>query len=170
LLPWIFPLNVRRVSFSKHLFIDGANIVHAWPETRALLKHDRDAARANLSQRVSVLHDLEQVRVTIVFDGRGDELVVERPSGQLTFTHLYTPSGTTADDVIDQLVGNAKDAAACVVATDDRAERQTIAALGAAGISSDDLAAWVKRAEERQRAQVSGLKRENEREWRRPKS
>jgi predicted RNA-binding protein with PIN domain len=159
-----------RVSFTKHLLIDGANIVHAWPELRALLKRDRDAARAGLSRRVSVLHDVEQIRLTIVFDGRGDELVIERPTNQPTLTHLYTPSGTTADDVIEQLVGKAKDASDCLVATDDHAERQTIAALGATGLSSGDLQAWVLRADERQRAQVSGLKRENEREWRRPKS
>ena len=154
----------------KHLLIDGSNILHAWPEMRALLKRDRDAARASLSQRVRVLHDAEQLRVTIVFDGRGSDLVIERPSDHPTFTHLYTPTGTTADDVIEQLVGNAENASTCVVATDDRADRQTVEALGAAGISSTDLAAWIVRAEERQRAQVSGLKRENEREWRRPKS
>ena len=154
----------------KHLLIDGSNILHAWPELRALLKRDRDAARASLSQRVSVLHDSGQLRVTIVFDGRGNDLVIERPSGHPTFTHVYTPTGATADDVIEQLVGNAENASACIVATDDRAERQTVEALGAAGLSSADLAAWIVRAEERQRAQVSGLKRENEREWRRPKS
>jgi uncharacterized protein len=159
-----------RVAFEKHLLIDGANILHAWPELRALLKRDRDTARARLSQAVSVIHDVEQTRVTLVFDGRGAELVMERPSGHATFTHLYTPTGTTADDVIEQLVGNAASAANCVVATDDRAERQTVEALGAAGMSSSDLASWVARVEERQRAQLSGLKRENERDWRRPKS
>ncbi len=158
------------MAFEKHLLIDGSNILHAWPELKALLKRDRDAARATLSQRASILHDIEQLRVTIVFDGRGAELVIERPSGHATFTHLYTPTGTTADDVIEQLVGNAADASLCLVATDDRAERQTVEALGAAGISSDDLAARIARAEERQRAQLSGLRRENEREWRRPKS
>jgi predicted RNA-binding protein with PIN domain len=158
------------VAFEKHLLIDGSNILHAWPDLRALLKPARDAARSQLSQRARILHDVEQLRVTIVFDGRGGELVIERPSDHATFTHLYTPTGTTADDVIEQLVGNAPDPSRCLVATDDRAERQTIESLGAAGISSDDLSARIARADERQRAQVSGLKRENEREWRRPKS
>ncbi len=158
------------MAFEKHLLIDGSNILHAWPELRALLKRDRDAARATLSQRVSVLHDVEQLRVLLVFDGRGGELVIEHPLSHATFTHLYTPTGTTADDVIEQIVGNAADAALCLVATDDRAERQTIEALGAAGISSDELAARITRAQERQRTQVTGLRRENERDWRRPKS
>ncbi|MGC4071124.1 MAG: NYN domain-containing protein [Nibricoccus sp.] len=163
-------MQSARVAFEKHLLIDGSNILHAWPELNALLKRDRDAARSRLSQAVSVLHDVEQLRVTLVFDGRGNELVVERPSSQATFIHLYTPTGTTADDVIEQLVAKSAQSSLCIVATDDRAERQTIEALGAAGISADELKARVLHAEDRQRAQVSGLKRENEREWRRPKS
>ncbi len=154
----------------KHLLIDGGNILHAWPELRALIKRDRDAARARLSLKVSAIHDGGQARVTLVFDGRGDELVIERPSGETSLTHLYTPSGLTADDVIERLIGKAGDPSIYIVATDDRAERQTVEALGAATMSSSDLAAWVERAEARQRAQVSGRSRENEREWRRPKS
>jgi predicted RNA-binding protein with PIN domain len=82
--------------------------------------------------------------------------------------HLYTPSGTTADDVIEQLVGKASDPAKCCVATDDRAERQTIEALGAVGISAEDLAAWVERASQRQRMRLAGMKRDNEQAWRKP--
>ena len=46
----------------KHLLVDGSNIMHAWPELRALLAGDRDTARARLSRAVRILHDLEQVR------------------------------------------------------------------------------------------------------------
>ena len=154
------------VGYEKHLLVDGSNIMHAWPELRALLKRDRDAARTRLSQMLSVIHDLEQVRLTLVFDGRGAELVVECPNGLKTFSHVFTPTGVTADDAIEQLVGQASDPAACVVATDDRAERQTIEALGAAGISADDLAAWVKRAGQRQQNQLSNRLQANEKTWR----
>ncbi len=65
----------------------------------------------------------------------------------MTFAHIYTPAGTTADDVIAQLVGQAREPGDCVVATDDRGERQAVEALGAGGISSADLASWIDRAE-----------------------
>jgi predicted RNA-binding protein with PIN domain len=156
------------MNFTQHLLIDGANILHAWPESRALLKRDRSAARSQLAQRVAAIHDGEQVRVTLVFDGRGKELVVERPSGQVTFSILYTPSSLTADDVIEQLVGQAAEPVNCVVATDDQAERQTVAATGAQVISSEDLAAWVRRAETRQSATVTDLRRSNSRHWPKP--
>lgn len=162
--------NLASVGYEKHLLIDGSNILHAWTSLRVLLKSDRDVARAKLSQMVSVIHDEEQVRLTLVFDGRGEEITVEYPGTQKTFAHIYTPAGTTADDVIEQLVGQAAEPANCCVATNDRAERQTIEATGASGISAEDLAAWVQRAELRQQSRVAGLKRDNERTWRKSKN
>jgi predicted RNA-binding protein with PIN domain len=157
------------VGYEKHLLIDGSNILHAWAVLRVLLKSDRDVARAKLSQMLSVIHDEEHVRLTIVFDGRGEDLTVEYPGTQKTFAHIYTPAGTTADDVIEQLVGQAAEPGNCAVASDDRAERQTIEASGANGISAEELAAWVQRAELRQQSRVNGLKRDNERAWRKHK-
>jgi len=161
-------LNLRVVGFEKHLLVDGSNILHAWPELRSLIKRDRDAARAQLAQALSVIHDEEQTRLTLVFDGRGEELTVEYPGKLKTFMVLYTPAGTTADDVIEQLAGKAANPENYTVATDDRAERQTIEASGAVSISAADLASWVERADQRQRTRLAGLKRDNERVWRRP--
>jgi hypothetical protein len=154
------------MNFTQHLLIDGANILHAWPELRALLKRDRSAARSQLVQRVAAIHDGEQVRVTLVFDGRGKELIIERPSGQVTFSVLYTPSAQTADDVIEQLVGQSAEPVNCIVATDDQAERQTVTATGARVIPSEVLASWVRRAEARQGASVSELRQANSKKWR----
>ncbi len=152
----------------KHLLIDGSNIMHAWPELRALLKRDRAAARSRLSQAAGILHDVERIRVSLVFDGRGPDVVVEQPSGQATFVHLYSPSGMTADDVIEQMVGKARAPGLCLVATDDRAERQTVEASGAAGLSAADLASWIERAGGRQQSRLAKRRRANEKEWRRP--
>ena len=154
------------MSFTRHLLIDGANILHAWPELRALIKRDRSAARSRLVQSVSVIHDGEEVRVTLVFDGRGTGLTVERPSGQPTFSVLYTPSAMTADDLIEQLVAKSADPAACIVATGDRGERETVEASGAQVMTPEELAAWVQRVEVRQSARVGELHRSNTRKWR----
>lgn len=159
--------HIRRVSFQRHLLIDGANILHAWQELRTLLRTDRDAARSKLLQRAAAIHDYEQVRVTIVHDGRGDEIVVERPSGQLTLSVVFTPSSMTADDVIEQMVSAASDPGACVVATEDRAMRETVTAAGGATMHAEDLRAWVERAEGRQGGAVKALREANERKWRR---
>ena len=156
------------MSTQRHLLVDGANVLHAWPDLRALFRRDRDSARSQLIQRLAPIHDAEDIRVTIVFDGRGDELVVERPSQQPTFSIVYTPSALTADDVIEQTVGSSVSPAHCIVATDDRAERQTVSATGATAITADDLAAWIRRAESRQSASVRELRAANARAWKHP--
>lgn len=155
------------MAFEKHLLIDGSNLLHAWPELRGLEKQDRDAARSRLSGRLRVLHDLEGFRITVVFDGRGTGVIVEHPSGHDTFTHIFTPSHLTADDVIEHMVGQSPNPAQCWVATDDRAERQTVDAVGGSSLSTIELAAWTARAETRQRAKLSGIEQQNTKEWRR---
>ncbi len=155
---------------AKHLLVDGPNILHAWPELRPLLRRDREAARSRLIQQLAAVHDAEAVRVTLVFDGRGPELRVERPSQQDTLTVLFTPSKLTADDVIEQLVARAAAPSDCHVATADRAERRTVEALGAQWVSPEDLAAWCARAEQRTAAQAAGLRRRNAQAWQRPPS
>jgi predicted RNA-binding protein with PIN domain len=155
------------VAFEKHLLVDGANILHAWPDLQALAARDKNAARAQLSQTLRALHDTEGWRVTLVFDGRGAELVVEQPGEHATFAHVFTPSALTADSVIEQLVGGAADPAACTVATADRAEQQTVSALGAAWCTPDELRAWCHRAAGRQAGQVAEMRRANDRTWRR---
>ena len=140
-------------------------MLHAWPETRSLLKRDREAARAHLIQRLGVLHDAESVRVTVVIDGRGPELVLTHPSRQATFTVIHTPRSLTADDVIEQMVGRSADPATCRVATDDQALRTTIEATGAVWLPTAELLARIERAEQRIQSQVTGINRTTAREW-----
>jgi predicted RNA-binding protein with PIN domain len=153
-------------SAHKHLLVDGANILHAWPDTRALLRRDREAARARLGQIAAAIHDAEDVRVTLVFDGSGTELLTEQPGAAATLAILRTPAGTTADDVIERLVGAARVPENCVVATGDQGVRETVAALGAVCVSPEELAAWAERAERRLHTRVAGLRRETEKQWR----
>ena len=103
-----------------HLLIDGSNVLQAWPDTRAMARRDREAAKALLLRRVAVLHDFAGWRVTVVFDGRGENLSVEAIGDAADFACLHTPAGATADDVIEQLVGRALVPAACLVATADQ--------------------------------------------------
>jgi uncharacterized protein len=141
-----------------HLLVDGSNIIHAWPETRALARREREAAKALLLRRVAVLHDFAGWRVTVVFDGRGDALAVEAIGGAADFASIHTPAGTTADDVIERLVARATDPAACLVATADQPERVTIEAAGARWCSPEDLA---KRIEATDTQQTRTIARQN---------
>lgn len=129
--------------------------MHAWPELRPLLRRERNTARERLISSVTSLHDAAGCRVTVVFDGRGSEVTVEHPAGQASFTVIFTSSGLTADDVIEQMVGRARRPEDCVVSTADIAERSTVEALGAAVISPDELARRISGAQERIRAVIT---------------
>ena len=157
--------HTSRVSFNRHLLIDGANILHAWPEIAAVLRRDGDAARAQLILRAAAIHDEEAMRVTVVFDGRGEDIAVEHPSKQASLSVVFTPTGVTADTVIERMVGRSADPANCVVATDDRAERETVIAAGATAISASELIAWIERVESRRAAALKALRRSNDTRW-----
>ncbi|MFT3829738.1 MAG: NYN domain-containing protein [Opitutaceae bacterium] len=155
------------MEFSQHLFVDGYNIVHAWPEMRRLMsKEGRDIARARLVERLRVLHDFERVRVSVVFDGRGADIAIERPTRHTTFSVLYTPAGMTADDLIEQLTAQSATPAAVSVATADQAERDTIEAAGAHALLPEQLVAWIERAERAQGAALGEHQRAVEAQWR----
>jgi uncharacterized protein len=131
---------VQSVSATTHLLVDGSNVMHAWPDTRALARRDREAARTLLVRRLAPLHDGAGWRVTVVFDARGETMQIEPVGGASDFACIYTPAGATADDVIEQLVAKAADPSTCLVATADQAERNTVEAAGAAWCSPDELA------------------------------
>ena len=155
------------MDFVKHLLVDGYNIVHAWPDLcRVLAQEGREVARARLVERVRIIHDFERLRVSVVFDGRGGDIAIERPTRHLTFSVLYTPGGMTADDLIEQLTVQATQPCEVCVATADAAERDTIEAAGAQAISPEQLAAWVERVEQAQRAAVAAQQRNTASRWR----
>jgi predicted RNA-binding protein with PIN domain len=148
--------------------IDGYNLIHHWPELRKVLAEEGgEVARGRLAALVRVLHDVEQVRVSLVFDGRGSELTIERPSQQLTFSFLFSPAGLPADDVIEQLVAQAKVPADVLVATADQREMETIRALGAEGLSPESLQAWIDRVGREQTARLAERRRSVDKAWKR---
>lgn len=150
-----------------HILVDGSNVIHAWPELRSLLRRDKSAAREQLVACLLVLLPEACDRLTVVFDGRGADLVVEHPHGPDSVAVIYTPAGLTADDVIEQLVGRAADPQGCLVATGDQSERATVEAGGARWCGPSELAARVERAETRQDGRVNRLNRDAQKEWRR---
>ena len=66
----------------------------------------------------------------------------------------YSPTGMTADSLIEQWVAGSRDPADCVVATADRALKETLHAMGASTIGSSELRAWLDRAEQRVRRKL----------------
>nr|WP_281398108.1 NYN domain-containing protein [Ruficoccus amylovorans] len=130
--------------------VDGYNLMHAWPETRRLLRRDIDGARERFLDTVRIIHDIGGVRTTVVFDGRGLKPEVEYPGGATTFAVVFSPAGLSADGVIEQLVAKAKDPTTCSVATRDNLIAESIRASGAVVLTPQDLMDWVDRCARQQ--------------------
>jgi hypothetical protein len=180
----------------RHLLVDAYNVIHAWPELRALLAaHGPEAAQARLADLLRPIHDAEGWRVSLVFDGRGDAVVVERPGTELTFSHIFSPRGLSADGVIEQLVTNAtlppaedsrkpapagkarrvksgattstspRKGAEIVVATGDHLLGEATAAAGARLLSPDGLRDWAEHAAAEQTRALAARTRRTHSEW-----
>lgn len=153
----------------RHLLVDAFNVIHAWPELKAALTtHGPDAARTQLATILRPIHDIEGWRVTIVFDGSGDDIRVERPGQELTFSYVFGPRGLSADAVIEQLVSNAmlpaeedrrprkknREKPEIVVATRDNLLSDATAACGARLMTPALLRDWAESAAARQTREV----------------
>lgn len=135
----------------KHLLIDGYNIIHAWPNLKKnLTTLGLDATRSQLADIVRVIHDIEKIRLTIVFDGKGNDIEIERPTPEKTFSLLFSPSGVTADTIIEQLANSRKKGQEIIVATDDSMIRLSVSSSGSTIISAQALLDWVNACKQRQ--------------------
>jgi len=153
----------------RHLLVDAFNVIHAWPELKAaLITHGPDAARTQLATALRPIHDIEGWRVTIVFDGSGDDIRIERPGQEPTFSYVFGPRGLSADGVIEQLVANAtlppdedrrprkknREKPEIVVATRDNLLSDATAANGARLMTPALLHDWAETAAARQTRDV----------------
>lgn len=129
----------------QYLLVDGYNVVHAWPETRALLPRDLDAAAELLVERLTVLHDPVRFEVTVVFDGKGDRTeIVNDGSGPVPGV-IYAKIGRSADAVIEEIVARAPDPSAFTVVSRDNALGSSSFSSGAQVMGPDALLSLVRR-------------------------
>ena len=154
---------------TRHLLVDGYNVIHCLPDLKRHFREGVSAGCARLVAWVGVLHDVEGIRVTVVFDGRGDDIEIERPTEDLTYSVLYSPRGMSADDLIEQLVGASEKPDDFQVVTRDNLVRETVRALGAEPLSPEELRDWVARCEKRLAGDLRSRQRAVERDWRRGK-
>ncbi len=123
----------------RYLLVDGHNIIHAWPELRALHRRptSRHTAREQLLHRLRNLQDMTGERVIAVFDGTHSRTSEERePEGLQIF---HADAGTTADTIIERLVARYAKEHEMRAATADGLIRETVASFGAHWISPDSL-------------------------------
>jgi predicted RNA-binding protein with PIN domain len=151
----------------EHLILDGYNLIHAIPEVRdAMRSHGITVARERFQELTLCLHDPGKVRLTIVYDGQGGKIDVDQPiPDDPGYAIVYSPSGVSADEVIERLVTNADSPERILVATKDHAIAQTFAASGAFALTPDELLDRIQRVTSVQTRVLQEKRRQNHREW-----
>ncbi len=132
----------------ERLLVDGYNVVHAWPELKALLRHSLEDARDRLIDRMAVYSQVTGADVTVVFDAHRTKAMASAEETRNGVRVVFTRKGLSADHVIERLAYTISgEGRPLVVATNDRFQRDLVAGMGGGVISAEELQRRVVEAE-----------------------
>lgn len=132
------------------LFVDGYNMIGAWPELVKLKRQDKIAdARDALLHELSNYAKYEGIEVRIVFDAQLVPGLTKRYD-KYNVAVIFTSEGETADSYIEKAVGEENLLITHVqVATSDLAEQWIIFQRGATRKSANELYKDIKSAKKK---------------------
>ena len=132
------------------LIVDGHSAIFAWPELRKLHDSRTALARSELISMLTRYQDASGIHVVVVFDGKGRQ--TDRTGGKDgDILVLYSRDGETADTVIERIVARKADGMRITVASNDRAELETVSAFGGDCIGLRTLREMLERADQEHR-------------------
>ena len=129
------------MSKKKIIFVDGYNIINAWPKLIAIKDNiSLDASREELINILSEYQSLGEEKVYLVFDAylaTGERTIGERVCKNITV--YFTKQKETADQYIERVLDLTGKRDVIRVATDDSLIQQTILSRGGTRLSSREL-------------------------------
>ena len=124
----------------ERLIVDGYNVIHAWPDLKALMQHSLEDARDRLIERMGVYAQVTGADVTVVFDAHRTRAMTAVEERQQGVRVMFTRKGMSADHAIERMAYAATGAGdPLTVATSDRFQRDLVRGMGGAVISSPEL-------------------------------
>jgi len=127
------------VSLKEYLFLDGYNVINAWPSLKKIAEFDLDAAREELASMMAEYSSYTGKNTVIVFDAH----LVKGNNGSKEVLRgvkiVYTKEKETADSYIEKTIIDIAKTNRVVVATNDWAEQQMVLGGGATRISVREL-------------------------------
>ena len=150
----------------RHILVDGWNALHAHPKlARKLCSGRAEAAQSELSAMLESVHDWYCVRITVVYDGVGDDISIVRRGESLTFSEVYTPSFMTADEFIEQFCAASKRPQELLVVSRDNLLRLTASSFGVSSLSPESFFERASETEEAVRKRAALNKAASDAEW-----
>lgn len=120
------------------IVIDGYNLIYAMPELSRLVEDDLERARDGLVGKLAVYRARRNVRVTVVFDGRGAGALQTRPPGGIEVVFSRAPQ--TADTKIKNMISLEKSPRSWTVVTSDNSIVRYARDYGAKTVASAEFA------------------------------
>lgn len=128
------------------ILVDGYSLLHSWQALAPDSPRHAEAARGELIHWLTRYHDAVGTPTTVFFDGAnarpGRAAVESTPEVEI----LYSRLGQTADQMIERAAHRLVAFGEVLVVTDDRAERETVHALGGKTSSCADFIYTVEQA------------------------
>lgn len=109
-------------------------------------RKDLETARGLLIERARAVHDFDGVRTTIVFDGQGNRMDIHEDKASPGLAWVFSPSGITADVMIEKLAMKNKKKQEVTVVSNDSLVAASVRASGAFLISPDEFIEASQRA------------------------
>ncbi len=143
----------------EHVIVDAWNLIHFDLELRRVLKTESQVSAARgLLKKLEAFCLYDGRRLSIVYDGVGDEISISRPTPSPDLSEIYTPSSMTADEFIESFCALSKKPSEIIVATADRLLSLTVSSFGATAIEPELL---FSAAEASEKSMRGSAKREN---------
>ncbi len=127
------------------ILVDGYSLLHKWLAIAPGQARHSEAARAELVRWLTRYHDATGSPISVFFDGTGktsSRCVQSSPQVEI----LYSRTGQTADQMIERATHRLLPYGEVLVVTDDRAEQQTVIALGGMAIGCQAFIQMVEQA------------------------
>ena len=104
-----------------HYLIDGYNVIHAIPELKSVwVQHpEGHAARGHLLEMAVAILSSPNNQVSLIFDGKGDDLAMEHSRDDPSLAVIYTSKSQSADGCIEQMLDRSQHPEELIVVTGD---------------------------------------------------
>jgi predicted RNA-binding protein with PIN domain len=143
------------------ILVDGYSLLHNWPELASGKPRHSAAARDELIYQLTQYRDAIGTPITVVFDGSSAPTGTPKALSTPEMEILYSPSGQTADDIIERVAHRMSSFGEVLAVTDDHAERDTVISLG--GMASGCLN-FIQDVENTLKEQARDINNHNRRE------
>jgi predicted RNA-binding protein with PIN domain len=145
-----------------HYFIDAYNVILKSSHLRRQARMDLESARDALLELALSFSLTGHNEITVVFDGRNEQHHQPIPGrlGNSSSLHIhFSPTGRTADTVIERLIYQQENRMRCIVVSNDRSLRDQCRGMGAMTMEADSFLTSIAQMQQRVKEQLDGRRR-----------